>query len=530
MDEYSMPSVGDSSTPLPYPILQSVVGAAAAAIEIVNATVVEVAAGGDLLQNVVGTTMRPPVIRDETPWSVSLLFLAVAVSIIIVGIAGNAFVVAVIFTDRKLLHSSVNLFLLNLALADMGNIIFCAPDVILTLLGLPWVLPDVLCPVLRFLQHYFLFASVLLQMSIGIERFMAICSPLQMQRFSRRTTVFFLFVAWLLAALIAAPTVVFSRAQPVPRFNNSNICAAHDFSGKIRSMVEIVHFAILYCIPLVLLTVLYFIMCRRLWGKECMIAGETQQMAILRLRRSVVKMLVISMLIYFICYTPIQSLGILHLKPPQWLRLSINLLVLLSSAANPIVYIMCCRHFHQRFVSMVNRTIRCCPRSPEKYQTVITDADKVREVSIDYRSESGIQYPTYARMSVVTHSSSSRRHRKVKQRERSADVSLSVRLLPQIDATRDEAAADALGDAAVGRSGRRERAGRVALRDRDRAASGDSSPPSLSASSPSTRGARASTASATSFHWAATRDSNKYRAFRCTNPKKSTEMISVDFS
>lgn len=38
MDEYSMPSVGDSSTPLPYPILQSVVGAAAAAIEIVNAS------------------------------------------------------------------------------------------------------------------------------------------------------------------------------------------------------------------------------------------------------------------------------------------------------------------------------------------------------------------------------------------------------------------------------------------------------------------------------------------------------------
>lgn len=33
-----MPSVGDSSTPLPYPILQSVVGAAAAAIEIVNAS------------------------------------------------------------------------------------------------------------------------------------------------------------------------------------------------------------------------------------------------------------------------------------------------------------------------------------------------------------------------------------------------------------------------------------------------------------------------------------------------------------
>lgn len=30
------------------------------------AAVIEVGAGGDLLQNVLGTTMRPPVIRDET--------------------------------------------------------------------------------------------------------------------------------------------------------------------------------------------------------------------------------------------------------------------------------------------------------------------------------------------------------------------------------------------------------------------------------------------------------------------------------
>ncbi|GMT05056.1 hypothetical protein PENTCL1PPCAC_27230, partial [Pristionchus entomophagus] len=267
-------------------------------------------------------------------------------------------------------------------------------------------------------------------------------------------------------------------------------------------------------------------MCRRLWGKECMIAGESQQMAILRLRRSVVKMLVISMLIYFICYTPVQSLGVLHWRPPFiWLRKSMNLLVLVSSAANPIVYIMCCRHFHQRFVSMVNRAIHCCPRSPEKYQTVITDADKVHNRFITIDSDPLFSPLQYARMSVVTHSSSSRRHRKVKRRERSADVSLSVRLLPQVDQIDSAPEVDALGDTTVvvtdyGRALGRGKGGTTPASSRR---SADSSSPS-----PSLRYARASTVSATSFNWGS-RDSSQFRPhFRCTNPKKSTEMMTVD--
>ncbi|GMR30386.1 hypothetical protein PMAYCL1PPCAC_00581, partial [Pristionchus mayeri] len=240
-------------------------------------------------------------------FSVRLLFLAIAIAILIVGVAGNAFVVTVIFTDRKLLHSSVNLFLLNLALADMGNLIFCSPDMIIGTLGIQWVLPAIFCPFLRFLQQYFLFASVLLQMSIGIERFMAICTPLQMQRFSRRTTVLFLLLAWTLAALIALPIGIYQRKIPIIVKQLRYIHRAYLNIFSYRMVVEMVWFAIFYCIPLVLLTILYSIMCRRLWGKECMIAGETQQMAILRLRRSVVKMLVISILIYFICYTPVQS-------------------------------------------------------------------------------------------------------------------------------------------------------------------------------------------------------------------------------
>ncbi|NAW18986.1 G-protein coupled receptor, partial [Salmonella sp. hn-f5] len=67
--------------------------------------------------------------------------------------------------DRKLMSSSVNQFLLNLAIADLGNLIFCSPDAILVLIDRGWLLPNFACHLLRFLQEYFLYASVLLQAS-----------------------------------------------------------------------------------------------------------------------------------------------------------------------------------------------------------------------------------------------------------------------------------------------------------------------------------------------------------------------------
>ncbi|GMR30385.1 hypothetical protein PMAYCL1PPCAC_00580, partial [Pristionchus mayeri] len=204
-----------------------------------------------------------------------------------------------------------------------------------------------------------------------------------------------------------------------------------------------------------------------------------------------------------------------------------------SSAANPIVYIMCCRHFHQRFVSMVTRTIHCCARSPEKYQTVIADADKYSLSHSSLKDSATLSPLQYARMSVVTHSSISRRHRKVKQRERAADVSLSVRLLPQVDQRGSDTRRAARMRMRCGRGAYAAGAVAAATAAAAGGAASTDSPPLLLPPSPTTlRHPRASTTSATSFHWAVSASpssTNKYRHFRCTNPQKvSTASITVD--
>ncbi|UMM39477.1 hypothetical protein L5515_016522 [Caenorhabditis briggsae] len=334
---------------------------------------VEVLNSGNITNLIEQTTTVMSVLASEPscfschPKLYFIVFGLVFMIIICSGVIGNVFIIFVIIMDRKLMSSSVNQFLLNLAIADLGNLIFCSPDAILVLIDRGWLLPSFACHFLRFLQEYFLYASVLLQMAIGVERFLAICSPMRMQRFSTKTTfqISVLGGVWCVAACFASPYFLYQGIV----FHKFYFCFWKGISHKTRTYFKYCELIVLYAIPLVFLTTLYTIMCRVLWGKEGAnhnIANHSQQEAILKLRRSVVKMLIISMLLYFLCYTPIQVIFVMEkvldhsVQLPQWLRLLLNVLSVMSSSTNPIVYIICCRHFRLRLHDAAAALSACC--------------------------------------------------------------------------------------------------------------------------------------------------------------------------
>lgn len=228
--------------------------------------------------------------------------------IILVGVVGNIFVITVILPSPKMLRSTINLFLLNLAVADVCNLLFCLPDVIQALNDMGWILPSFSCPLLRFLQEYFLYASVLLQVSIGVERFMAICNPMRMKRMSRRFSIRIIVASWLMAGPFAAPYLFYQR-KLVIMGGWASICFWYEIGSTVKNIFKYAECLILYFVPLVLLTTIYTVTSCRLWGRDMMRLHESEQQAItvLALRRSVVKMLMISMLVYFLCYSPIQG-------------------------------------------------------------------------------------------------------------------------------------------------------------------------------------------------------------------------------
>uniref|UniRef100_A0A915CBJ5 G-protein coupled receptors family 1 profile domain-containing protein n=1 Tax=Parascaris univalens TaxID=6257 RepID=A0A915CBJ5_PARUN len=102
----------------------------------------------------------------------SLLFGLLLLILTIVGLIGNVVVIIAIGGDRKMRRSAMNMLLFNLAVADALNLITTTVEWSNTvLLGSPeWVLPPIFCPIARYLEITFLFASIMTQLIVCVER------------------------------------------------------------------------------------------------------------------------------------------------------------------------------------------------------------------------------------------------------------------------------------------------------------------------------------------------------------------------
>ncbi len=289
-----------------------------------------------------------------------IIFGCLSGGIIFIGLLGNFFVIWSIFSDSKFRRAVMNIMLLNLALADFGNLMSCSTDLIQILNDQGWIYPDFFCPLIRYCQVVFLYGSLMTQIGVSIERYMAICSPFQVSRVSRKKVKMMISVSWVASSLFALPYAL-HRCAVVDPIHLVRVCSMlPEWRGFVRGF-KYAEFLFLYLIPLIMMLVLYVQTGRALWGRastrELYRHQLTKYLAILRRRRSVIKMLALCVAIYFLCYSPLQILFILghfvELRVPMTIRLVLNAVTLASSAANPVVYTICYDQFRHKLLKLL---------------------------------------------------------------------------------------------------------------------------------------------------------------------------------
>ena len=97
---------------------------------------------------------------------VSLLFCIVG----IVGIVGNTSIILIIATDRKMRRSVTNLYISNLAVADLLVMLFGIPEIVQFIMNRGWLLGEVMCKVDRCVLVLSLYTSVFTQVAVCVER------------------------------------------------------------------------------------------------------------------------------------------------------------------------------------------------------------------------------------------------------------------------------------------------------------------------------------------------------------------------
>ncbi|KAK4829218.1 hypothetical protein QYF61_002483 [Mycteria americana] len=349
------------------------------------------------------------------------------VLIFVLSVCGNALVVAVLLLNRRL-RTVTNSFLLSLALSDLMLALCCMPFTLVPNLMGTFIFGEAVCKLMAYLMGVSVSVSTFSLVAIAIERYSAICNPLQSRVWQTRSHACRVIAStWLFSALLMLPYAVYSTTHTVPARSTLlpvSQCT-HDWpSEHVRQAWYVLLLLVLFFIPGVVMIVAYGLISRELYrgihfeldikgeaaaqrngnrelapacdeGDGCYLqlsrpggalelralgtAGAQQDRARINsseaklvAKRRVIRMLVVIVAMFFLCWLPIFTANTWRAFAPRAAQRAlsgtpisfIHLLSYISACANPLIYCFMNRRFRKAFLATCASCRRACPHRP----------------------------------------------------------------------------------------------------------------------------------------------------------------------
>lgn len=329
---------------------------------------------------------------EESAWRFDLADLvptaAVYGATLLLGLVGNLLIVYTVARFPRM-RSISNLFLASLASADLLIVLLCVPVKFGQLFSYTWTLGEVGCKLLLYVQHVSMICSVLNLTFLSIERYYAVIHPVRSRYLctfsqARRVIIFI----WIAAFLTALPIIFVQVHVEMGVHRRAYWCMRDEASPGAWRSFEIYMLILVLCIPTLVMGYAYTKICAQLWmvvreraslttgtsvatemtekkpKKKTTFAPNGDPAGLKPSRadedtvRQVIKMLILVVCLFVLCWAPILILNVLtafggvatlnysYLKP---LRTCFHLLSYLNSCVNPLVYGFMSRSFRGSF-------------------------------------------------------------------------------------------------------------------------------------------------------------------------------------
>ncbi|XP_031552849.1 prolactin-releasing peptide receptor-like [Actinia tenebrosa] len=266
-----------------------------------------------------------------------------------VGLIGNGLLVIMITKARKL-QSVMNRFILHLAIGDLIVCVICIPLFLAINFYFQKNNQEWICKLSRFLQYLAPQGSMMLLITIGINRHQAIVHPLRAMTYS--TANRFIFGAWLYSLIVVSPSIYLTKVQHHinPSTNITEpYCATIPVSTKPGLMYVLALAVLGYFIPLTTLVVLYTKISYAVWRRDnknnTQMRTSRPAKAMMRSRKKVIKMFLTVIVVFVITWLPlIIYIGglenYLYKTSPRIsrVRLIVYSIGLSNSIYNPFIY------------------------------------------------------------------------------------------------------------------------------------------------------------------------------------------------
>nr|XP_033812684.1 neuromedin-K receptor [Geotrypetes seraphini] len=295
----------------------------------------------------------------QPSWRIALWSLAYG-SMVVVAVFGNLIVIWIILAHKRM-RTVTNYFLVSLAFSDASMAAFNTLINFIYALHNEWYFGEAYCRFHNFFPITAVFASIYSMTAIAVDRYMAIIDPLK-PRLSATSTKVVIGSIWILAFLLAFPQCLYSRTKVMPE---RTLCLVAWPGDEKHFTYHVIVIVLVYCFPLLVMAITYTIVGITLWGGE--IPGDTSDKyhEQLKAKRKVVKMMIVVVVTFAICWLPYHIYFIvtaLNKQLTRWkyiqqIYLASFWLAMSSTMYNPIIY--CC--LNRRFRAGFKRAFRWCP-------------------------------------------------------------------------------------------------------------------------------------------------------------------------
>ncbi|XP_007906481.1 G-protein coupled receptor 54 [Callorhinchus milii] len=304
-----------------------------------------------------GTAARgPPLLVDA--WLVPVFFCL----LLLLGLAGNSLVIFVV-TRHRHMRTATNLYIANLATTDIIFLICCVPFTAM-LYPLPsWVFGEFMCKFVNYIQQVSVQATCVTLTAMSVDRWYVTVYPLRSLR--QRTPRVAMAVSlgiWIGSFVVSIPVPIYQKIQSGYWFGPQVYCSESFPSAVHEKAFILYNFLAVYLLPLVTICVSYTGMLHQMGRPVVEPIDNNYQVELLAerseaMRTKISRMLAVMVLLFAICWGPIQLYILFQSFLPNFgrnyytykVKIWANCMSYTNSSVNPIVYAFMGANFRKSF-------------------------------------------------------------------------------------------------------------------------------------------------------------------------------------
>ncbi|XP_031195494.1 cholecystokinin receptor type A [Mastomys coucha] len=179
--------------------------------------------------------------------------------IFLLSVLGNTLVITVLIRNKRM-RTVTNIFLLSLAVSDLMLCLFCMPFNLIPNLLKDFIFGSAVCKTTTYFMGTSVSVSTFNLVAISLERYGAICRPLQSRVWQTKSHALKVIAAtWCLSFTIMTPYPIYSNLVPFTKNNNqtANMCRFLLPSDAMQQSWQTFLLLILFLIPGIVMVVAY---------------------------------------------------------------------------------------------------------------------------------------------------------------------------------------------------------------------------------------------------------------------------------